>query len=40
MNSRPAVRDVVLGSVVATAQEFGSRLGGRSPQLLDTETVE
>jgi hypothetical protein len=25
MNSRPAVRDIVLGSVIATAAEFGSQ---------------
>jgi hypothetical protein len=30
MNSRPAVRDVVLGSVIATAQEFGSQRAGRT----------
>jgi len=30
MNSRPAVRDVVLGSVIATAPEFGSQRAGRT----------
>jgi len=40
MNSRPAVRDVVLGRVIATVPEFGSQRVGRSPQLLETETVE
>ena len=36
VNARPSVRDVVLGSVIATAPEFG----GRTPQLLGAEIVE
>jgi hypothetical protein len=40
MNGLRVVRDVVLGSVIVTVPEFGSRRVGRTHQLLETETVE